>query len=66
MCYVPFISDWNQTDYTKDITQKDQAKLVLPLVMQYLTPQVSTGFTQELLDEEPGNWKLMPVWPSRM
>ncbi|XP_027208714.1 high-affinity choline transporter 1 [Penaeus vannamei] len=32
-------TDWNQTDYTKDITQKDQAKLVLPLVMQYLTPQ---------------------------
>ncbi|XP_063584984.1 high-affinity choline transporter 1-like [Penaeus indicus] len=32
-------TDWDQTDYTKDVTQKDQAKLILPLVMQYLTPQ---------------------------
>ncbi|KAK8386520.1 hypothetical protein O3P69_010863 [Scylla paramamosain] len=30
-------TDWEQVGYTKDITQ--QKKLVLPLVMQYLTPQ---------------------------
>lgn len=32
-------TDWGQTTYTKDITADDQKKLVLPLVMQYLTPQ---------------------------
>ncbi|XP_045214982.2 high-affinity choline transporter 1-like [Mercenaria mercenaria] len=32
------VTDWNQTEYTKEITDED-LNLVLPLVLQYLTPQ---------------------------
>lgn len=32
-------TDWEKTGYMKAITEKKQQKLVLPLVMQYLTPK---------------------------
>ncbi|XP_071532041.1 high-affinity choline transporter 1-like [Panulirus ornatus] len=31
-------TNWEETTYTKDITAPEQKKLILPLVMQYLTP----------------------------
>ncbi|KAG7166430.1 High-affinity choline transporter 1-like 1 [Homarus americanus] len=44
-------TDWQETGYGKDVADKDQ-KLILPLVMQYLTPGDRRNYTdKELIND---------------